>query len=103
MNEFKLIQKYFRPLADKVGRQLKDDAAVFRSGSKIDYVISTDTLVENIHFFGNENPETIAKKSLRTNISDLAAMGAEPIYYNLSLLCNKTIFYKDSAFMLIHC
>ena len=49
------------------------------------YVISTDTLVEKVHFFGKESPEIIAKKSLRTNISDLSAMGAEPLYYNLSL------------------
>ena len=85
MNEFKLIEKYLTPLTNKVGRGLKDDAAVFKSENNIDYVISTDTLVEKVHFFGKESPEIIAKKSLRTNISDLSAMGAEPLYYNLSL------------------
>ena len=85
MNEFDYIKKYFKPLTNEVGRSLEDDAAVFSSNKSIDYVLSTDTLVEKIHFLGDENPETIAKKALRVNLSDLAAMGAEPLYYNLSL------------------
>ena len=85
MNEFDYIKKYFKPLTNEVGRSLEDDAAVFSSNKDIEYVLSTDTLVEKIHFVGNENPENIAKKALRVNLSDLAAMGAEPLYYNLSL------------------
>ena len=85
MNEFDYIKNYLRPLTNKVGRLFLDDAAVFSSQKNIDYVVSTDTLVEKIHFLGNESPKVLAKKALRVNLSDLAAMGAEPLYYNLSL------------------
>lgn len=85
MNEFDYINKYFKPLTGNIGRDLKDDAAVFRQNSNKELIISTDTLVEGIHFFGTENPSDIAKKSLRVNLSDIASMGAKPIFYNLSL------------------
>ena len=85
MNEFDYINKYFKPLTGKAARKLKDDAAVLRQNYKKDLIISTDTIVESIHFFGNENPSDIAKKSLRVNLSDMAAMGAKPLFYNLSV------------------
>jgi len=85
MNEFDYIKKYFRPLTGEISRDLKDDAAVFKQNKGKDLIISTDTLVEGIHFFGNEDPLVIAKKSLRVNLSDMASMGAKPIFYNLSL------------------
>ncbi len=85
MNEFDYIEKYFRPLTSDEARNLKDDAAIFKQKSNHDLIISTDTLAEGVHFFGNENPKDIAKKSLRVNLSDMAAMGAKPIFYNLSI------------------
>ena len=85
MNEFDYIDKYFRPLTNKFAMNLKNDAAIFNQKSTSDLIISTDTLAEGIHFFGNENPIDIAKKSLRVNLSDMAAMGAKPIFYNLAL------------------
>ena len=85
MNEFDYIEKYLKPLTSDVARNLKDDAAIFKQKSNYDLVISTDTLAEGIHFFGHENPTDIAKKSLRVNLSDMAAMGAKPIFYNLSI------------------
>ena len=85
MNEFDYINKYFKPLTNKFALNLKNDAAIFNQKSTLDLIISTDTLAEGIHFFGNEEPADIAKKSLRVNLSDIAAMGAEPIFYNLSL------------------
>ena len=85
MNEFDYIEKYFKPLANVVGDDLKNDAAVFNQRSGYDLIISTDTLAEGIHFFGNEDPAQIAKKSLRVNLSDMASMGAKPIFYNLAL------------------
>ena len=89
MNEFDYINKYFKPLTGNIGRNLKDDAAVFRQNSNKDLIISTDTLVEGVHFLGTENPSDIAKKSLRVNLSDMASMGAKPIFYNLSLTIPK--------------
>ena len=85
MNEFDFIEKYFRPLTNKYALNLKNDAAIFNANSSFDLIISTDTLAEGVHFFGDENPSDIAKKSLRVNLSDMAAMGAKPIFYNLSL------------------
>ena len=85
MNEFDYIDKYFRPLTNKFAINLKNDAAIYNQKSSFDLIISTDTLCEGVHFFGNENPADIAKKSLRVNLSDMAAMGANPIFYNLSL------------------
>ncbi len=85
MNEFGYIEKYFKPLTNEIGGGLRNDAAIFNQRSGYDLIISTDTLVEGIHFFGNENPSDIAKKSLRVNLSDIAAMGAKPVFYNLAL------------------
>ena len=85
MNEFDYIDKYFRPLTNKFALNLKNDAAIFNQKSSFDLIISTDSLVEGVHFFGNEDPSDIAKKSLRVNLSDIAAMGAKPIFYNLAL------------------
>ena len=85
MNEFDFIEKFFKPLTNKMAMNLKDDAAIFKQKSNRDLIISTDTITEGIHFFGNENPKHLAKKSLRVNLSDMAAMGAKPIFYNLSI------------------
>ena len=85
MNEFDYIEKYFKPLTSHIAMDLKDDAAIFKQKLNYDLIISTDTIAEGIHFFGHEKPEDIAKKSLRVNLSDMAAMGAKPIFYNLSI------------------
>ena len=96
MNEFDYIEKYFKPLTNKFASNLKNDGAIFSQKSSFDLIISTDTLAEGIHFFGNENPADIAKKSLRVNLSDMAAMGAKPIFYNLALSIPKN---KASQFI----
>ena len=79
------INKYFKPLTNHIARDLNDDAAIYKPKPKHDIVISTDSLVEGIHFFGSENPRDIAKKALRVNLSDMASMGAKPLFYNLAL------------------
>ena len=56
---------------------------VFRQNFNRDLIISTDTLVEGVYFLGTENPSDIAKK-FKSNLSDMASMGAKPIFYNLS-------------------
>lgn len=96
MNEFDYIEKYFRPLTNKFAQNLKNDGAILNQKSSFDLIISTDTLAEGIHFFGNEDPADLAKKSLRVNLSDMAAMGAKPIFYNLSLSIPKN---KASQFI----
>ena len=96
MNEFEYINKYFKPLVGKEARLLKDDAALYKPKLNTDIVISTDSLSEGIHFFGTENPADIAKKCLRVNLSDMAAMGAKPVFYNLAISIPKM---KASTFI----
>ncbi|MGY9059260.1 MAG: thiamine-phosphate kinase [Candidatus Puniceispirillales bacterium] len=85
MDEFDYIKKYFKPLTNEFARGLKDDAAVYKPLSNHEIVITTDSLVEGVHFFGSESPIDIAKKALRVNLSDIASMGAKPLFYNLAL------------------
>ncbi|MBF0379827.1 MAG: thiamine-phosphate kinase [Magnetococcales bacterium] len=88
IGEFGLIQSHFAPLCSskkdiKVG--IGDDGTVLSLAPELELVVSTDTLVENIHFSSSDNPYTLAKKSLRVNLSDLAAMGATPSWYLLNI------------------
>ena len=82
MNEFDIIAKYFAPLG-KDG--FKDDAAVLQIPAGHELVVTSDTLNEGTHFWVGEAPEFIAHKALRVNLSDLAAMGAEPFCYQLNI------------------
>ena len=90
MNEFDLIKRYLSPISSMESQSLSNDGAVFKPKLDLDYVVSTDTIVEKIHFKGNEPPDLIAKKALRTNLSDLAAMGADPEFYSLAISLPKT-------------
>ena len=90
MNEFDLIKRYLSPISSMESQSLSNDGAVFKPKLDLDYVVSTDTIVEKIHFIGNEPPDLIAKKALRTNLSDLAAMGADPEFYSLAISLPKT-------------
>ena len=86
MDEFEIIRSYFcRQVADpqlKIG--IGDDCAVFNPGSG-HIAVTTDTLVEGVHFFSDADPEAVGFKSLAVNVSDLAAMGAVPKYFTLAL------------------
>jgi thiamine-monophosphate kinase len=84
--EFELIERYFRPLASDPGAfALGDDAAMMRPKAGEDLVLTTDFLGAGIHFFPDDPPESIARKALRVNLSDLAAKGAEPFGYLMAL------------------
>lgn len=86
MNEFDIIARFFAPLAKHKGALgLKDDAALLRVPVSQELVITTDTLVEKVHFIGDEPPALLAQKLLRVNCSDMAAMGAKPFGYFLNL------------------
>jgi len=93
-NEFKLIDEYFRPLAGPEGLNLADDAAILAVPPGEDIVISTDAMVEHTHFLGGADPSLLARKLLRTNLSDLAAMGARPLGYLLTLCLPTTVGYE---------
>src|SRR3954454_3809403 len=83
--EDSLIARYFRPLASDPGAfDLTDDAAILRSSGD-ELVVTTDAIVEGVHFLSDDPPDTIARKALRVNLSDLAAKGAIPAGFVLTL------------------
>lgn len=85
--EFELIRKLFAPLSRGFpgAFELTDDAAAITPPPGHDIVLTTDAVVEGVHFFNDDPPETIAKKALRVNLSDLAAKGARPHAYLVAL------------------
>ena len=87
MDEFDLIARYFdwparRP---EVALAVGDDAAVIDPPADARLVVTTDMLVAGRHFPLDTSPEAVAHKALAVNLSDLAAMGAEPLGFTLSL------------------
>lgn len=85
MDEFARIATYFAPLAAAAGRGLADDAAVLTPPVGRELVLTTDQMLEGIHFLPGDDPALIARKLLRRNLSDLAAMGATPLGYLLTM------------------
>ena len=83
--EFSLIARHFRPLAGPGAFFLSDDAAVFAPPPGRELVVSADALVAGVHFLPDDPPELIGRKLLRTNLSDLAAMGATPLGYLMTV------------------
>jgi len=84
--EVALIERYFAPLATDPGAVgLADDAAVLSHAPGEEIVATTDALAAGIHFFADDPPAAIAAKALRVNLSDLAAKGARPRGYLLTL------------------
>src|ERR1700753_2366423 len=83
--EDSLIARYFRPIATDPGAfGLVDDAAILKSSGD-DLVVTTDAIVEGVHFLPAAPADTVARKALRTNLSDLAAKGAIPAGFVLTL------------------
>ncbi len=84
--EDRLIARYFAPIAKDPGALgLIDDAAVLVPPADCDLVLKTDPIVASVHFFPDDPPGAIARKALRVNLSDLAAKGARPLGFLLSL------------------
>ena len=85
MNEPELIARYFAPLAGPEGLGLGDDAALLAPPRGCDLVLTADALVAGRHFFAQDPPDSVAAKALGVNLSDLAAKGAEPLGFLLTL------------------
>jgi thiamine-monophosphate kinase len=88
LSEFHLIEKYFT--ASDAGREdvrlgVGDDCALLRPPPGMELAVTTDTLVEGVHFLPEVDPEALGHKALAVNLSDLAAMGAEPAWVTLAL------------------
>ncbi|WP_201860201.1 thiamine-phosphate kinase [Microvirga soli] len=84
-SEDSLIARFFAPIAGEGALGLKDDAACLTPKPGHDLVLTTDALVERVHFLPEDAPGSIARKALGVNVSDLAAKGAEPAGFLLSL------------------
>ncbi|HUI98309.1 MAG TPA: thiamine-phosphate kinase [Xanthobacteraceae bacterium] len=90
--EDRLIARHFRPLATHPGALgLADDAAVITVPPGRELVLKTDGVIEGVHFFADDPPDTVAKKALRINLSDLAAKGAEPLGFLLSVALTRKV------------
>lgn len=88
LGEFELIRRYFSSLTEGgrgIALGVGDDAAVTALAEGEQLVTCTDTLVQGVHFPADANPRDIAMRALCVNLSDLAAMGAEPRWYTLAL------------------
>lgn len=90
MGEFELINQFFLPVAHSTRTSglvlgIGDDCAIQRVPANHELVFSVDTLVEGIHFPQNYAPEHLASRALAVAVSDLAAMGADPVCYTLAL------------------
>ncbi|MDF3013071.1 MAG: thiamine-phosphate kinase [Cellvibrio sp.] len=89
-SEFQLIQQFFqREQAEQpaagVLLGIGDDCALLQIPEGKQLAVSVDTLVADVHFPVDAEPELIAERALRTNLSDLAAMGADPLWFTLAL------------------
>lgn len=86
-DEFEQIARLYRPLTRGAPEALDllDDAAVIPQRPGFDLVVTKDAIVEGVHFPVGESPDLVARKLLRVNLSDLAAKGAEPWGYFLSV------------------
>jgi len=84
--EFELIETYFAPLARGAAGALglRDDAALLAPPAGRDLVMTVDAMIEGVHYLADTPPDLVARKLLRVNLSDLAAMGAEPLGYLLT-------------------
>src|SRR6266705_1370942 len=84
LGEFGRIGRFFAPLAGPGGLGLKDAAALVdcRPGHRL--VVTVDAIVEGVHYLPEDPPDLVARKLLRVNLSDLAAMGARPLHYLLA-------------------
>jgi thiamine-monophosphate kinase len=84
--EDRLIARYFRPLATAPGAfGLIDDAAALTPPPGCDLVLTTDGVIAGVHFFPDDPPAMVGRKALRMNLSDLAAKGARPLGFLLSV------------------
>lgn len=91
IGEFDLIARYFAPLARTFAgaRGLESDNAYLSADGRHDIAVKTDTVVSGVHFLADEAAERVAAKALRVCLSDLAAGGAVPLAYQLSLALPK--------------
>lgn len=85
MSEFDLIRRYFTRPTPNTNLGVGDDAALMTVSPGMELAVSTDMLVGGTHFYLDTDPRQLGHKTLAVNLSDLAAMGAQPRWATLSL------------------
>ena len=85
MGEFDLIERYFKRPTHKAALGVGDDCALLKPTEGMQLAVSSDMLVEGRHFLSTVDPTRIGHKALAVNLSDLAAVGAEPLAFTLAL------------------
>jgi thiamine-monophosphate kinase len=88
LSEFALIQRFFtqqkvKNSSTRLG--IGDDCALLSLPDGYQLAVTTDTMVENVHFFAGIDPQQLGHKLLAVNLSDLASMGAKPVSVTLAL------------------
>src|SRR3954471_14085342 len=83
--EFELIERYFGSTASRAALGIGDDCALLYSKPGVQLALSTDMLAEGSHFVRGADPGKLGRKALAVNLSDLAAMGADPAYALLAI------------------
>src|SRR5437660_12135018 len=91
LGEFGRIARFFAPLAGPGGLGLRDDAALIDCAPGHRLVVTVDAIVAGVHYLPDDPPDLVAKKLLRVNLSDLAAMAARPLYYLLATALPATL------------
>ncbi len=87
--EFSLIARFFRPLAGPGALDLRDDAALLTPPPGRQLVLTTDAMVAGVHFLPDDPADLVGRKLLRVNLSDLAAKGAVPLGYLMTVSAPK--------------
>src|SRR5687768_17720928 len=85
LGEFDLIAKYFTRAVTRAALGVGDDCALFAPAPGMQLAVSSDMLVEGRHFLSTVDPARLGHKALAVNLSDLAACGARPLAFSLSL------------------
>jgi thiamine-monophosphate kinase len=91
--EFEVIRRYFAPLAQGMpgALDLTDDACTWQPPADEELVLTVDALIADVHFLSSDPADLVARKMLRVNLSDLAAKGAKPAGYLMTIAIDGTI------------
>jgi thiamine-monophosphate kinase len=102
LGEFELIDRLLKPLAHGYpgALDLTDDAALVDVPEGRQVVVTKDAMVAGVHFLPEDPPDLVGGKLLRVNLSDLAAMGADPLGYLTALIRPAQI---DDAWIIAYC
>ena len=88
MKEFELIKRYFTGAGvsrKDVPLGVGDDAAIINVPPNSQLIVTTDTLVQGVHFFADMEPRALGHKAVAVNLSDIAAMGGEPAWISIAV------------------